>query len=168
MGAGPRPRRRAAGPAAVRLTIIAVGKIGGPEAALFERYAARLRPRPAVVEIADARGSPVEVKRREATAILAGVPASAWLVALDLGGAAPGTEAFADILGGWRDGGRHPCFVIGGAEGLDAAVISRAASTLSLGPLTWPHFLVRAMLAEQLYRAQAIADGHPYHRSGRP
>ena len=166
MGAGPRPR--AAGPAAVRLTIVAVGRIGGPEAALFERYAARLRPRPAVVEVADARGSPAEIKRREAAAILAGVPASAWLVALDFGGDAPGSEAFANTLSGWRDGGKHPCFVIGGAEGLDATVLSRAAKTLSLGPLTWPHFLVRAMLAEQLYRAQAIADGHPYHRSGRP
>lgn len=128
----------------------------------------RLRPRPAVVEIPDGRGSPAEIKRREADAILAAIPASAWLVALDLGGDAAGSEAFSQALTGWRDDGKHPCFVIGGAEGLDAAVISRVATTMSLGPLTWPHLLVRAMLAEQLYRAQAIADGHPYHRSGRP
>ncbi len=166
MGSG--PRLRVTGPAAVRLTILAVGKIGGAEATLFERYAARLRPRPAVIEIAEARGAPAEIKRRETEAILAAVPASAWLVALDLGGDAPGSEAFAKLLAGWRDGGKHPCFVVGGAEGLDAPVISRAAAILSLGPLTWPHLLARAMLAEQLYRAQAIADGHPYHRSGRP
>ena len=63
---------------------------------------------------------------------------------------------------------RSSTFVIGGAEGLDAAVIGRADHVLSLGPLTWPHFLVRAMLGEQLYRARAIASGHPYHRAGRP
>jgi 23S rRNA (pseudouridine1915-N3)-methyltransferase len=60
------------------------------------------------------------------------------------------------------------CFLVGGAEGLDAAVLARANVTLSLGALTWPHFLVRAMLAEQLYRARSIATGHPYHRAGRP
>ncbi|MFT9060488.1 MAG: 23S rRNA (pseudouridine(1915)-N(3))-methyltransferase RlmH, partial [Acetobacter orientalis] len=55
-----------------------------------------------------------------------------------------------------------------GAEGLDASVVSRADATLSFGTLTWPHMLVRIMLVEQIYRAQAIAAGHPYHRSGRP
>jgi len=60
------------------------------------------------------------------------------------------------------------CFLIGGAEGLDASVLARADAVLSLGPLTWPHMLARAMLAEQLYRAQAIRTGHPYHRTGRP
>jgi 23S rRNA (pseudouridine1915-N3)-methyltransferase len=60
------------------------------------------------------------------------------------------------------------CFLIGGAEGLDAAVLARADAVLSLGAMTWPHFLARAMLAEQLYRARSIATRHPYHRDGRP
>ncbi|MGI4802366.1 MAG: 23S rRNA (pseudouridine(1915)-N(3))-methyltransferase RlmH, partial [Janthinobacterium lividum] len=60
------------------------------------------------------------------------------------------------------------CFLVGGAEGLDATVMARADSSLSLGALTWPHMLVRGLLAEQLYRAQAIRTGHPYHRAGRP
>jgi 23S rRNA (pseudouridine1915-N3)-methyltransferase len=60
------------------------------------------------------------------------------------------------------------CFLIGGAEGLDAPVLQRSDFVLSLGAMTWPHLLVRAMLAEQLYRARAIAAGHPYHRAGRP
>jgi 23S rRNA (pseudouridine1915-N3)-methyltransferase len=68
----------------------------------------------------------------------------------------------------WTQTGRKLAFVIGGAEGLDAAVIARADATLSLGRLTWPHLLVRPMLAEQIYRAQMIAAGHPYHRAGRP
>jgi 23S rRNA (pseudouridine1915-N3)-methyltransferase len=69
---------------------------------------------------------------------------------------------------GWMADGRTPCFVIGGAEGLDASVLRRADATLSFGALTWPHMLVRIMLVEQIYRAQAILAGHPYHRSGRP
>jgi 23S rRNA (pseudouridine1915-N3)-methyltransferase len=68
----------------------------------------------------------------------------------------------------WLGLGRPLCFLIGGAEGLDAAVLARADYSLSLGKLTWPHLLVRAMLAEQLYRARSIVAGHPYHRAGRP
>jgi len=68
----------------------------------------------------------------------------------------------------WLEQARPVCFLIGGAEGLDASVLARADAVLSLGPLTWPHMLARAMLAEQLYRAQAIRTGHPYHRTGRP
>ena len=56
----------------------------------------------------------------------------------------------------------------GGTEGLDATVLARADATLSLGRLTWPHYLARAMLAEQLFRAHSILTGHPYHREGRP
>ncbi len=87
---------RGAGRPLSELRIVAVGRIGqGPEADLFARYAARLRPRPGVVEIPDGRGSPTEIKRREADAILAALPASALVVALDLGGAAP------DSAGDW-------------------------------------------------------------------
>ncbi len=89
-------------------------------------------------------------------------------MALDLGGEAPTSEALAARLTRWEEAGRTPCFLIGGAEGLDPAVLARAEHRLSLGPMTWPHFLVRGMLAEQLYRAQAIRAGHPYHRAWRP
>jgi 23S rRNA (pseudouridine1915-N3)-methyltransferase len=151
------------------LRLIAVGRIGrGPEADLFRRYADRIRPRLAVTEIAEARGSAGEIKRREADAILAALPDNATPVALDLGGIAPTSEALSNLLDRWLEAGRPVCFVIGGAEGLDARVIARAAATLSLGPLTWPHLLARVMLAEQLFRARAISAGHPYHRAGRP
>jgi 23S rRNA (pseudouridine1915-N3)-methyltransferase len=146
-----------------------VGRLGsGPEAALFARYNARLRPRLLVTEVAEGRGSAAEVKRREGERLLAALPAQAFVVALDLGGPAPDSEALAALLGRWLEGGRKVCFLIGGAEGLDASVIARAGHVLSLGPLTWPHLLVRVMLAEQLFRARAIAAGHPYHRAGRP
>jgi 23S rRNA (pseudouridine1915-N3)-methyltransferase len=135
---------------------------------LVDRYLKRLRPTPRLIEIADGTGSPVEIKRREATSLLAALPARSFVVALDLAGAAPDTDALVRLLAQWREAGRALAFVIGGAEGLDASVLARADATLSLGRLTWPHMLVRVMLVEQLYRAQAIASGHPYHRSGRP
>ena len=151
------------------LHLIAVGRQrDGPEAELFARYNARLRPRFVVSEIPEARGAPAEIKRREGAALLAALPASAFVVALDPGGEAPDSVALARLLERWLGAGRKVCFVIGGAEGLDAAVIARADHVLSLGTLTWPHFLVRAMLAEQVFRARSIAAGHPYHRGGRP
>jgi 23S rRNA (pseudouridine1915-N3)-methyltransferase len=149
--------------------LIAVGRLrDGPEAELFARYNARLRPRLAVAEIAEARGTPVEVKRREAAALLSALPAGAFVVTLDMAGRAPDSTEFARSLERWLAMGQPVCFLIGGAEGLDASVLARADYVLSLGNLTWPHFLARAMLAEQIYRAQSIMSGHPYHRSGRP
>jgi 23S rRNA (pseudouridine1915-N3)-methyltransferase len=121
-----------------------------------------------VTEIAEARGSPAEIRRREGAAILAALPEAGILVALDLGGTAPDTETLAGLVARWEETGRAIAYAIGGAEGLDPAVLARADHRLSLGPLTWPHFLVRGLLAEQLYRAQCIRTGHPYHRAWRP
>ncbi len=151
------------------MNLIAIGRLRrSPEAELFERYNARLRPRLTVTELAEERGPPAVIKRKESMALLAALPRDAFVVALDLGGYAIGTEAFVGRLAEWGALSRPICFLIGGAEGLDAEVLAKANFTLSLGAMTWPHFLVRAMLVEQLYRAQAIALGHPYHRSGRP
>jgi 23S rRNA (pseudouridine1915-N3)-methyltransferase len=151
------------------LRLIAVGRLrDGPEAELFARYNARLRPKFAVTEIPEARGAAAEVKRRESEALLAALPESAFVVALDCAGETPDSEQLARLLERWLVAGRAPCFLIGGAEGLDAKVIARADYVMSLGRLTWPHFLARAMLAEQMFRARSIAAGHPYHRAGRP
>jgi 23S rRNA (pseudouridine1915-N3)-methyltransferase len=151
------------------MRVLAIGRLrDGPEAALFGRYNARLRPKLTVAELPEARGAPAEVKRREGEALLAALPSNALAVALDLGGQAPDSERFAALLERWLSLGRPICFLIGGAEGLDGPVLTRADFTLSLGPMTWPHFLARAMLAEQIFRARSIASGHPYHRAGRP
>ncbi len=151
------------------MRLIAVGRLrAGPEAELFARYNARLRPALSVTEVSEGRGAPGEVKRREAEALLACLPPAAFAVALDGGGAGPDSPGLSALLQRWREASRPLCFLVGGAEGLDGAVLARADAALSLGPLTWPHFLVRPMLAEQLYRAQSIAAGHPYHRAGRP
>lgn len=147
------------------LRLIAIGRLrDGPETALFARYNARLRPRIAVTELPEAHGAPAEVKRREGEALLDALPDAAFVIALDPAGAAPDSEELARLLERWLATGRTLCFLIGGAEGLHASVTARADYVLSLGRLTWPHFLARAMLAEQLYRARSIASGHPYHR----
>ena len=75
-------------------------------------------------------------------------------------------RGFASQIGAWRDAGlRDLCFVIGGADGLDASLRNEAALTLSFGALTLPHQIVRALVAEQIYRAISILAGHPYHRA---
>lgn len=149
--------------------MLAVGRAGTTEeGALFARHAARLRPRLALVEIAEARGAPAEMRRREAEKLLAALPAGALLVALDLGGTAPDSEGLAKLLARWAETGRPLAFAIGGAEGLDAPVLARAEARLALSALTLPHLLARALLAEALFRAQSILAGHPYHRAWRP
>ena len=91
--------------------------------------------------------------------------AGSIVVALDERGRTLGSEDFANRLLRWRDDGKQSVsFVIGGADGLDQGFVSSADLTLSFSPLTWPHQLVRIMLAEQLYRATTILSGHPYHR----
>lgn len=147
------------------MLLIAVGKLRpGPEHTLFERYTARLRPKLAVREIAEGTGSPQEAKRREGAAMLAALPAGAHAVALDLAGQSMTSEAFAAQLARWYEQPHPLVFMIGGAEGLGEAVLARAAIRLAMGPMTWPHMIARVLLAEQVYRAQSIMAGHPYHR----
>jgi 23S rRNA (pseudouridine1915-N3)-methyltransferase len=151
------------------MRVIAVGRSrDGPEAALFARYSARIRPTLALTEIADAKGTPAEIKRREGEALLTALPGQAFAIALDLEGETLDSATLAARLEGWLTLSRPIRFLIGGAEGLDRQVLGRADFTLSLGRMTWPHLLVRAMLAEQIYRARSITAGHPYHRAGRP
>ena len=98
----------------------------------------------------------------------AALPPRAFAVVLDEGGTVLDSQGFAARLATWLETGRPVCFVVGGAEGLEQRVLARAEVVLSLGAMTWPHLLVRTMLAEQLYRASCILRGHPYHRAGRP
>jgi 23S rRNA (pseudouridine1915-N3)-methyltransferase len=87
------------------------------------------------------------------------------MVALDEHGQSLDTAGFARQLARWREAGESEiAFLIGGADGLDQDLLRGSDLRLALGPMTWPHMLVRGLLAEQLYRAQQIAAGHPYHR----
>lgn len=154
----------------MRIHIIAVGRArGGPEAALvadyltrFDRSGRALGLGPArLVEVEDRKGGGMAA---EAALIEAAIPRSARTIALDERGAAETSPDFADRLRSAADQGlRDLAFLIGGADGLDPRL--RGPEALSFGRMVWPHMLVRAMLAEQLYRAATILAGSPYHRS---
>ncbi len=155
----------------MRILLLAVGKAKpGPARALFEDYQARLRPALELVEVEERRRrGGGEMKHREGEllrAALARRQGKPVVVALDEHGRAMDTRAFAGQLNRWRDRGvAEVAFLIGGADGLDAGLTKAADLQLSLGPMTWPHLLVRGLIAEQLYRAQQILAGHPYHRA---
>ena len=150
----------------MRLVVAAVGRgRDDPAQRLFEDYRKRL-PWPVELREIRAGGGGNAGREREAAALLKGLPADAHVVALDGGGKALSSEEFAARLANIRDDGTAiMAFLIGGADGHGAPVLARADLVLSLGPMTWPHLLVRAMLAEQLWRAASILSGHPYHRS---
>lgn len=150
----------------MRLSIIAVGRHkAGPLKALQEFYAERLRWPLTIREVEERRKlPPAELKAREAELILGALPKDAVLVALDARGKNLSSTDFAGRLARWRDADASLAFAIGGADGLAEGVIEKAKLVLSLGAMTWPHLLVRGMLLEQLYRAQQILAGHPYHR----
>ena len=119
-----------------------------------------------VTELAESRaGSATSRKTEEAKSLRDHLPTHAMLVALDEHGKTMGSEDFANRIGRWRDDGKQSLsFVIGGADGLDPGLTREAGLVLSFSLLTWPHQLVRIMLAEQLYRTTTILSGHPYHR----
>ncbi len=151
----------------MRIALVAVGRAKpGPALALYELYAERLAWPITLTEIEERRPlKPAALKAREGELLLAALPRGASVVALDETGRHMTSRNFATLLGRWRDeGARDIALVIGGAEGLSEAVKARADLVLALGSMTWPHMLVRALVAEQLYRTQSILSGHPYHR----
>jgi 23S rRNA (pseudouridine1915-N3)-methyltransferase len=153
----------------VRVTLLTIGRDRtGPARALFEDYRKRSAWPIELVEIAPQSRLPLPRRRAvEGERLLGALPQGALPVALDEHGRELDSTAFARRLARWRDEGTAElAFLIGGADGLDAAVLARAAAVIALGRMTWPHRLVRVLLAEQLYRAQAILAGHPYHKSG--
>ena len=151
----------------MRILIAAVGRSkAGPMREIYDDYVRRLAWPVTLREVEIRHPLPPEAARdREAELLLRAVPAGAIVIALDERGRSLSSAQFAEQLRRWRDGGSgRPAFLIGGAAGHGAAVRERADMLLSLGPMTWPHLMVRCLLAEQLYRAHTILSGHPYHR----
>ncbi len=151
----------------MKISIIAVGKLGqDPENRILQRYIKRIPWQVSLSEVAEKR--PVKGKERrarEAELLQSKLPKGAFVVALDEKGKEFSSKALAAAIDGWRNRGVNTlAFMIGGASGLDSRIRESADVVMSLGRMTWPHALVRAMLAEQLYRASAILEGHPYHR----
>lgn len=146
---------------------MAVGRSrDAPIDSLFADYVRRC-PWPIRLVEVQPRGNvaPEQRKDVEAGLLRGAVPPGAAVVALDERGRDRSSDEFASQLGGWRDGGRRTvAFLIGGPDGLAPSVLAAADASLAFGRSTWPHRLVRVMLAEQLYRATTILAGHPYHR----
>ncbi len=121
------------------------------------------------VEIAlGKRGKGADIKRaiaQESRDILAQIPASAKVVALDVLGKSWSTEKLAANLADWQMTSPDVCLLIGGPDGLSTDCLKRADVKWSLSALTMPHPLVRVLLSEQIYRAWTINQNHPYHRS---
>ncbi len=152
----------------MRLWLVAVGRLRpGPLRAVTDEYVGR-SSWPLTVREVEARKKLTgpALRDHEGDLLLAAVPDRATLVALDERGRDLTSPELADRMGRWRDDGvQDLAFAIGGADGLSRAVRDRADLLLAFGRATWPHLLVRAMLAEQIYRAQTILSGHPYHRA---
>jgi 23S rRNA (pseudouridine1915-N3)-methyltransferase len=158
----------------MKLRILAAGRArSGPEAALIAEYQKRLRWPLAIEEVEEKRPlSGTELKAREGALLQACIDRAAAkaagrpvMVALDERGKSLTSRGFAARLKGWEDqGAPEILFLLGGADGLAPELRDEADFVLSLGQMTWPHLLARAMLVEQIYRAQQILAGHPYHR----
>ena len=153
----------------MKLAIVVIGRLTrGPEAELVKTYVDRATAAGRALGLGPLEVVEVEPRKpgkaAEAEA-LAPHLRDTHLIACDEHGKAWASRDFAGRIGKLRDQGvRRLAFVIGGADGLSPAVLSAAQETLAFGPQTWPHALVRAMLAEQVYRACTILAGGPYHR----
>ena len=155
----------------MRIALVAVGRLGlkTPEAELAHVYAARATAAGRAVALGPVEIVEVEGRRpgreAEGAALLAAVAPGTHVIACDERGRAWPSRAFAERIAALRDDGvGRLAFLVGGADGLAPDVRAAAAEQLAFGPQTWPHALVRVMLAEQVYRAVTILAGSPYHR----
>lgn len=160
----------------MKIAVHAVGRMkAGPEKELADRYFDRFAKSgpgiglefSGISEFPESRAQGISERRREeARKLQAQMTAGATLFLLDERGKTMSSDDFSAKIAELRDGGqRNLAIAIGGPDGHDASLRQAAALVLSFGALTWPHQLVRIMLAEQLYRAATILSGHPYHRA---
>lgn len=151
----------------MNFTIIAVGRIkNSPESDLVNTYLKRCPWDVKIIEVEEKR--PIKGKERmarEAELILNAIPDGSVVIALDERGKEIRSSDFAQKIQEFQDNGVSKLvFLIGGADGFDNSIKKIATLLMSFGKMTWPHMMVRAMLAEQLYRASTILQGHPYHK----
>lgn len=153
----------------MKLTILAIGRLArSPETDLVKLYAERATAVGRSLGLGPLDVIELEAKKPGKAAeaeVLRSHLSQAHIIACDERGAARTSRGFSGEIGALRDRGvRRLAFLIGGADGLDAALVNEADQVLAFGPQTWPHALVRVMLAEQVYRAITILGGGPYHR----
>ena len=160
----------------MRVSVYAVGRMkAGPERELAERYFERFARSGSalglewagVTEVAESRAREADARKREEAGFLrTALRPGGALVLLDERGRDFASSDFARSLSTLRDEGRRDLlFGIGGPDGHDASLRGEADLVIAFGSATWPHQLVRVLLAEQLYRAATILSGHPYHRA---
>ena len=159
----------------MRITVFAVGRMkSGPERELADRYFDRLKKTgsplglefSSVTEITESRAQQPDLRKQEESAkVLEALDQGGVLVLLDERGKTMPSEDFANAIARFRDDGKRQLLLaIGGPDGHDADLRKRADLVLALGAMTWPHQIVRILVAEQLYRATTILSGHPNHR----
>ncbi|WP_027858878.1 23S rRNA (pseudouridine(1915)-N(3))-methyltransferase RlmH [Marinobacterium jannaschii] len=155
----------------MRVRLIAIGgKMPGWVTDGYNEYARRL-PSDFQLELIELplghRGKssdPARAKKQEGDQMLAAIPKGDKVIALEVGGKSWSTGQLADQVEAWRMDGRNISLLVGGPDGLDARCVAAADQKWSLSALTLPHPLVRVLLAEQLYRAWTVIQGHPYHK----
>jgi len=153
----------------LKIAVAAIGRLGrGPEAELVKTYAERATAAGRALGLGPVEVIEVEARKpgkaAEAEALKPHL-ADSHVIACDEHGTQRTSRAFAEEIAALRDRGvRRLVFLIGGADGLDPALLAQANGKLAFGPQTWPHAMARAMLAEQIYRAVTILAGSPYHR----
>ena len=150
----------------MQLYIIAIGKgRTSPENTLAQSWLSRLQPFGKIIEIESKLPAGPNRIKDEGQRLLRTIPYGAAVGVLDPRGEDYSSEDLATLISEWRDQGfTSACFAIGGVDGHSDILRQRANRIIAFGRATWPHMLFRAMLAEQLYRADAILAGHPYHR----
>lgn len=151
----------------MKISIIAVGKCGqSPEGDLIKRYTDRIPWNITIKEIEERR--PIkgdERKKSESAMLIAALPKNPFIIVLDERGRAFNSPDFASKLTfATENGFDNICFIIGGADGLSSYILEKAHLKISFGNMVWPHMMVRVMLSEQIYRAWAIINRHPYHK----
>jgi len=150
----------------LKIDIIAVGRLKrGPLLDLAEEYTKRVNWKINIYEVESKLTEPQAVKAEESRKLSEQIETSAFVIVMDEKGNGLRSLDFANTIQNLQQTGEnHIQFIIGGADGLTDEIRGRANLLLSFGQQTWPHMLVRVMLYEQIYRAQQILAGHPYHR----
>jgi 23S rRNA (pseudouridine1915-N3)-methyltransferase len=152
----------------MHITLRCIGKIdkSSPEQQLIDRYKTRISWPITILEYEVKKNLPEDKKKEaEGLLLLQDLPKNNKTIVLDERGKSPSTTELAKLSSKWNEQGVNKfTFLIGGAAGHSPLVQEAADYTLSFGPMTWPHMLVRAMLIEQLYRLHTLSSGHPYHK----
>lgn len=152
----------------MQITIAAIGRLkkNTPEDTLIQDYLKKTKWPVTIKEFEEKKTLTVEqLKEAESNLLLSSIPQGGKIIALDERGKTPSSREFADLIGKWLDEGvQSISFLIGGANGHAEKLREKADYKLSFGRMTLPHMLARVVLAEQIYRAKTILDGHPYHK----